>query len=70
MFREVVKLDKEVGGWTKAPALGGQPPSLLTIRRPFLLEDALAHFSKLGARAKGRVEITFVNEAGLAEAGM
>ena len=70
LMREVITQDKEIGKWNLAPAFGGNPPIKMTIRRDYILEDALYHFSKLGSGAKGKMEITFVNQAGMLEAGL
>ena len=70
LFRELVNLDRAMNNWDKAPAFGGRTPSRLTIRRQFLLEDALAQLPNLRERAKGRIEIVFVSAAGAVEAGL
>ena len=45
-------------------------PSTFTIRRAYFLEDALREFTSIASKAKGRIEVKFVNEAGMMEAGL
>ncbi|WIA32325.1 hypothetical protein OEZ86_003165 [Tetradesmus obliquus] len=50
---------------------GAAENRFVTIRRDQLLEDSFAQLNSMGAdRLKGRLRIAYVNEAGLAEAGI
>lgn len=42
----------------------------MTIRRDAVVTDGYAALAALGQRLKGRVQVTFVNELGVPEAGV
>ncbi|KAI9001958.1 hypothetical protein BC832DRAFT_593809 [Gaertneriomyces semiglobifer] len=46
------------------------PIARVTIRRPYVFEDGYTHLNELGPRLKKRIQITFVSDQGLAEAGI
>ena len=70
LFRSLVRHETEAGGWTKAPALGGRRPSEVVIRRAHLLEDSIRQIPPLGEALRGRVEVKFINDTGVLEAGL
>lgn len=63
-------MDKERGGYHLAPVDGGPRPQAVTIRRGYVLEDALTQLPRSGDALKARLHVTFVNSQGLQEAGV
>ncbi|KAJ3293765.1 hypothetical protein HK104_004200 [Borealophlyctis nickersoniae] len=67
IFREWVHLDRSRNGlddeWLR-------PMARVTIRRQFVFEDGYTHLNALGSQLKNRIQITFVSEQGLVEAGI
>ncbi|KAK9832830.1 hypothetical protein WJX81_005036 [Elliptochloris bilobata] len=70
VFRALVAAERARGRWGAPPADGGAPPLQVTLRRNALLEDAYAALRDVGGSIRGRLVVTFVNEAGLEEAGL
>ncbi|KAK9815844.1 hypothetical protein WJX72_010650 [[Myrmecia] bisecta] len=70
VFRALIAADKERGQWSLPPAAGGPAAIKLTVHRGSLLGDAYAALRCAGSAVKGRLQVTFVNEAGLLEAGL
>jgi hypothetical protein len=80
IFRALVALDRarlgvgaQAGGVDADRATQGQrviPVCSFRVRRDRLLEDTLTALLPLGSRLKGRIAVTFVNAAGLDEAGV
>jgi hypothetical protein len=78
IFRELIRADRAKSGY-RAQAGGAdavhrdsfvRPVAQLIVRRQSVLEDALGFLLPLGAKAKGRLLVKFVNEAGQEEAGI
>ena len=80
IFRALVALDRarlgvgaQAGGVDADRATQGQrviPVCSFRVRRDRVLEDTLTALLPLGSRLKGRIAVTFVNAAGLDEAGV
>jgi hypothetical protein len=80
IFRALVALDRarlgvgaQAGGVDADRATQGQrviPVCSFRVRRDRILEDTLTALLPLGSRLKGRIAVTFVNAAGLDEAGV
>ena len=80
IFRALVALDRarlgvgaQAGGVDADRATQGQrviPVCSFRVRRDHVLEDTLTALLPLGSRLKGRIAVTFVNAAGLDEAGV
>jgi ubiquitin-protein ligase E3 C len=50
--------------------VGGAAGVRIRVRRPYLFEDSFLALNELGGRLRQRVQITFVNEHGVEEAGI
>eukprot|EP00879_Flechtneria_rotunda_P007931 GHRR01008309.1.p1 GENE.GHRR01008309.1~~GHRR01008309.1.p1 ORF type:complete len:968 (+),score=427.16 GHRR01008309.1:1220-4123(+) len=70
LFRQMLQQDKARGRWNLSPVEGGPPSLKLTVRRDVLLEDAYRGLGGAGHNIKARLQVTFVNAQGLAEAGI
>ena len=78
IFRELIKADRLKAGYR--PQAGGvdathrdsfvRPVAQVNVRRETVLEDCLSALLPLGAAARGRVLVKFVNSAGQEEAGI
>ena len=78
IFRELIKADRVKAGYR--PQAGGvdashrdsfvRPVANLVTRRESVLEDTMAAILPLGSKARGRILVKFVNEAGQEEAGI
>jgi len=66
IFRALVKAEKR----RYQDANGTKASVEMSVRRDFLVEDALAAVQRLGERLKGPLKVSFVSEAGTAEAGL
>lgn len=53
------------GRYTLAPVDGGPRPLPVTVRRGFILEDALQQLPRGEEGLKGRIHVTFINEQGV-----
>ncbi|MCO5588845.1 hypothetical protein L7F22_042805 [Adiantum nelumboides] len=67
IFREFVRSDK-----TARKMVMGPGPACITVavRRDHLVEDAFAQLNSLGSELKSGINVSFVNELGLSEAGL
>ncbi|GLI64228.1 hypothetical protein VaNZ11_007426 [Volvox africanus] len=70
LLRALLAEDKRRGGWELPRHAGGLQPIKVTIRRGSLIEDAYAGLAHKGAELKARLQVVFVNEAGMTEAGL
>ncbi|KAG2440299.1 hypothetical protein HXX76_004410 [Chlamydomonas incerta] len=70
LLRALLAEDKARGRWDRAPHAGGMQPIKVTIRRASLIEDAYAGLAQAGSGLKARLQVTFINEAGMTEAGL
>ncbi|CAM6107607.1 unnamed protein product [Calypogeia fissa] len=70
IFREFVRTDKsrkQTGG----EAIGPGPGMIeIAVRRDHVVEDGFAHLHGLGSKLKSCINVSFVNELGLSEAGL
>lgn len=70
IFREFVRGDKQLkrmGG----EAVGPGPGTIeIAVRRDHIVEDGFAQLNGLGSKLKCCINVSFVNELGLAEAGL
>lgn len=70
MFREFVKADKAARRMT-GEVVGPGPGSIeIAVRRDRIVEDGFAQLNTLGSKLKSCVNVSFVNECGLPEAGL
>lgn len=70
MFREFVKADKLARRMT-GEVVGPGPGSIeIAVRRDHIVEDGFAQLNSLGSKLKSCVNVSFVNECGLPEAGL
>eukprot|EP00252_Welwitschia_mirabilis_P024162 TRINITY_DN7059_c0_g3_i3.p1 TRINITY_DN7059_c0_g3~~TRINITY_DN7059_c0_g3_i3.p1 ORF type:complete len:797 (+),score=144.37 TRINITY_DN7059_c0_g3_i3:224-2392(+) len=70
MFREFVKADKAARRMT-GELLGPGPGSIeIAVHRNHIVEDGFAQLNSLGAKLKSCLNVSFVNEHGLPEAGL
>lgn len=70
IFREFVKADKAARKMA-GEFVGPGPGSIeIAIRRDHLVEDAFAQLNTLGSKLKSGLNVSFVNEHGLSEAGL
>jgi ubiquitin-protein ligase E3 C len=67
VFRQFIRNDRERQRLNEFSPLHGQRA---TIRRTNAADDAFTHLSQLGPLLKGRLEITFVDQHGIVEAGI
>jgi hypothetical protein len=66
-FQRLLEADRtEVRGERGAPGVGTR----IRVRREFIVQDSLSSFSAIRENLKRRIQITFVNEQGLEEAGI
>lgn len=71
VFQHVVAMDREhYGDMETAMSEFHMGHSFITIHRDAVLEDGFANLNRPGESLKGRVRIQFINEQGLAEAGV
>ncbi|GAX84732.1 hypothetical protein CEUSTIGMA_g12154.t1 [Chlamydomonas eustigma] len=70
LFRALLEEDKKHGKHDRSVHEGGSLPIKFTVHRTTLLEDSYRCLSHLGPELKARLEVTFVNEQGLSEAGL
>ncbi|KAG2483869.1 hypothetical protein HYH03_017266 [Edaphochlamys debaryana] len=70
LLRALLAEDKARGRWALPPHSGGAPAIKVTVRRASLIEDAYAALAHVGAGLKARLQVTFINEAGMTEAGL
>ncbi|GIL45377.1 hypothetical protein Vafri_2627 [Volvox africanus] len=70
LLRALLAEDKRRGRWEVPGHAGGLQPIKVTIRRSSLIEDAYAGLASKGAGLKARLQVVFVNEAGMTEAGL
>ncbi|KAI5061390.1 hypothetical protein GOP47_0023895 [Adiantum capillus-veneris] len=67
IFREFVRSDK----MARKMVMGPGPASItVAVRRDHLVEDAFAQLNVLGSSLKSGINVSFVNELGLSEAGL
>lgn len=70
IFRDHVKQDKmlkRMGG----EAVGPGPGTIeIAVRRDHIVEDGFAQLNGLGSKLKSCINVSFVNELGLSEAGL
>ncbi|XP_077245758.1 ubiquitin-protein ligase 7 [Tasmannia lanceolata] len=70
MFREFIKLDK-VSRRMAGEVVGPGPGSIeIVVRRDHIVEDGFRQLNFLGSRLKSRINVSFVSECGLSEAGL
>lgn len=70
MFREFVKLDK-VSRRAAGELSGPGPGSIeISVRRDHIVEDGYRQLNFLGSRLKSRINVSFISECGLPEAGL
>ncbi|GBG61834.1 hypothetical protein CBR_g23790 [Chara braunii] len=69
IFRKRVNDDKIQHGHGEG-GLGTRTRVHIEVRRDRIMEDGFAQVNKLGSKMKGRISVSFVNEQGLAEAGI
>ncbi|XP_068648716.1 E3 ubiquitin-protein ligase UPL7 [Aristolochia californica] len=70
MFREYVELDK-VSRRMAGEVAGPGPGSIdVVVRRDFIVEDGFTQLNSLGSRLKSKINVSFVSECGLPEAGL
>lgn len=70
MFREFVKLDKvsrRVAGELSGPGAGSID---IVVRRDHIIEDGYKQLNFLGSRLKSCINVSFISECGLPEAGL
>lgn len=70
IFREFVQSDKllkRIGGDSVGPGPGTIE---IAVRRDHIVEDGFAQLNGLGPKLKFCINVSFVNELGLAEAGL
>ncbi|CAL9190587.1 E3 ubiquitin-protein ligase UPL7 [Musa acuminata AAA Group] len=70
MFRELIKLDKvsrRVAGELSGPASGS---IAIVVRRDHIVEDGYKQLNFLGPKLKSCINVSFINESGLPEAGL
>jgi hypothetical protein len=66
-FQRLLEADRiEVQGEVRGPGMGTR----IRVRREFIVQDSLSGFTAMKDNLKRRVQITFVNEQGLEEAGI
>ncbi|GIL94061.1 hypothetical protein Vretimale_394 [Volvox reticuliferus] len=70
LLRALLAEDKRRGRWEVPRHAGGLQTIKVTIRRGSLIEDAYAGLAHKGAGLKARLQVVFVNEAGMTEAGL
>lgn len=70
MFREFIKMDKV--SRRMAGEVGGLSPGSIeiVIRRDHIVEDGFRQLNSLGSRLKSGINVSFVSECGLPEAGL
>lgn len=70
MFRELIKMDKV--SRRMAGEVGGPSPGSveIVIRRDHIVEDGFRQLNSLGSRLKSCINVSFVSECGLPEAGL
>lgn len=70
MFREFIKMDKV--SRRMAGEVGGPSPGSveIVIRRDHIVEDGFRQLNSLGSRLKSCINVSFVSECGLPEAGL
>ncbi|KAJ0963179.1 hypothetical protein J5N97_028301 [Dioscorea zingiberensis] len=70
MFREFIKLDKasrRVMGEFSGPGLGSIE---VVVRRGHIIEDGFRQLNFLGSKLRSCINVSFINESGLPEAGL
>jgi ubiquitin-protein ligase E3 B len=70
IFREFVRTDKSwkhLGGEATVPGPGTIE---IAVRRDHVVEDGFAQLNGLGSKLKSVINVSFVNEHGLSEAGL
>ncbi|WOL02398.1 E3 ubiquitin-protein ligase [Canna indica] len=70
MFRELIKLDKvsrRVAGEVSGPGLGSVG---IVVRRDHIVEDGYKQLNFLGPKLKSCINVSFISESGLPEAGL
>lgn len=70
MFREFISMDKasrKMAGEVDAP---GARSIEIVVRRGHVVEDGFQQLNSIGSRLKSSIHVSFVNESGLAEAGL
>lgn len=70
MFREFIKMDKvsrRIAGEVSGPGVGSIE---IIIRRDHIVEDGYRQLNILGSRLKSSINVSFVSECGLPEAGL
>ncbi|XP_011621572.1 E3 ubiquitin-protein ligase UPL7 isoform X1 [Amborella trichopoda] len=70
MFREFIKVDK-ISRRMAGEVAGPGPGSIeVAVRRDHIVEDGFKQLNSLGSRLKSCINVSFVNEFGLPEAGL
>lgn len=70
MFREFIKMDK-VSRRMAGEVDGPNPGSIeIVVRRDHIVEDGFRQLNSLGSKLKSCMNVSFVNESGLPEAGL
>ncbi|XP_031487793.1 E3 ubiquitin-protein ligase UPL7 isoform X2 [Nymphaea colorata] len=70
MFREFIKSDKESRRMAGEIAGPGPGSVEIAIRRDHIIEDGFRQLNSLGSKLKSCINVSFVNEYGLPEAGL
>ncbi|KAG9459268.1 hypothetical protein H6P81_003776 [Aristolochia fimbriata] len=70
MFREYIKLD-QITRRMAGEVAGPGPGSInVVVRRDYIVEDGFNQLNALGSRLKSKINVSFVSECGLPEAGL
>ncbi|GFR45588.1 hypothetical protein Agub_g6983 [Astrephomene gubernaculifera] len=70
LLRALLAEDRARGRWEQPVSAGGVPPIKVTIHRSSLMEDAYRGLAARGEGIKARLQVKFINESGLEEAGL
>lgn len=70
MFREFIKMDKATRKMAGEVAEPGSRSVSIVVRRGHIVEDGFRQLNGLGSKLKSHIQVSFVSECGLPEAGL
>lgn len=70
MFRELIKLDKVSRRVTGEVSEPGSSSIGIIVRRDHIIEDGYKQLNFLGPKLKSCINVSFISESGLPEAGL
>nr|XP_048321296.1 E3 ubiquitin-protein ligase UPL7 isoform X2 [Ziziphus jujuba var. spinosa] len=70
MFREFIKMDKATRKMAGEVAEPGSRSVSIVVRRGHIVEDGFRQLNGLGSKLKSPIQVSFVSECGLPEAGL